>query len=119
MPREVISGLRDCAKALSIKRECSIAVARDLITDMLDVMVEEIERLDGVQFVNLFTIKKIFREERHGYNPATEEPMYIPARWTLRLTVGKGLLERKRQIVSRIDCANSERFMNPRSRDAP
>ena len=94
MPRENISGFHDCAKALSAKRGCSVSISHSIIHDVLDVMVEEIERLGGVQFVNIFTIKKYFRHERQGFNPATEEPMFIPARYTLRLNVGKGLFER-------------------------
>jgi len=94
MPRETISGLHDCAKALSMKQGCSIAVAQSTMTDVLDVIEGEIMRLGGVQFVDRFTIKKQFKQERRGLNPATKEPIIIRGRYTLRLTVGKALFEK-------------------------
>ena len=93
MPRETISGIHDCSKALSIKRGCSVPVAQSIVTDVLDVMIDEIMRLGGVQFVDRFTIKRCFKQERQGFNPATEEIMTIPERYTLKLTVGKALFE--------------------------
>ena len=94
MPRETISGIHDCSKALSIKRGCSIAVAQSMMIDMLDVVESEILRLGGVQFVDRFTIKKHFKPERQGFNPAVEDVITIPERYTLKLTVGKALFEK-------------------------
>jgi len=94
MPRETISGIHDCAKALSIKYGCSIATARRTVIDVLDVIEEEIMRLGGVQFVGRWTLKKHYKKERQGFNPASEKIMTIPGRYSLKLTVGKHFLEK-------------------------
>ena len=104
MPRQTISGIHDCAKSLSIKRECSIAVAKGIIHDVLDVMVEEIIRLGGVQFIDKFTIKQYFRCERQGSNPITGEPMSIPAKNALKFSAGKGLLDRLNPPQPTVKC---------------
>jgi nucleoid DNA-binding protein len=94
MPRETISGFYDCAKALSVKRGYTMKYAHSVVNDVLAIMVDEIDRLGGVQFVNLFTIKKHYKHERQGVNPSTAEPITIQGRYTLKLTVGQGLSKR-------------------------
>ncbi|MCL2456489.1 MAG: HU family DNA-binding protein, partial [Defluviitaleaceae bacterium] len=47
-----------------------------------------------LEFVNRFTLKKHYKEERQGFNPSTEEIMTIPGRFTLKLVVGKLLFEK-------------------------
>jgi len=95
MPRDgLISGMRDCAKALAAKRNYTIGEAKSIVTDVIDIIIDEIDRTGGVQFVNKLTIKKKYKHERQGINPSTQEPITITERNTLKLTVGKGLMKR-------------------------
>ena len=92
-----ISGIQECVKALSEKRKCSLAQAREIINDVLDVMEDEIMRTGGVQFVGRFALKTQSRAERDGRNPSTGEKISIPARNTLKLTIGSLLKDKLNQ----------------------
>lgn len=92
MPKKAgMSGIRECAKALAIKRGCTLADARTMVTDVLDVIEDELLRTDGVQFVGLFTLEKKEWAKRMGYNLHTKGQMEIPAKKGVKFKIGKNL----------------------------
>lgn len=92
MPRKAsIAGTGECAKALAAKRGITLAAAKEILADVLDVMEVELLRTGGLQFVGRFTLSVKERKERTGHNPFSKGPMVIPAKKTVRFSLGKRL----------------------------
>ena len=87
------SGIKDCVKSYAKKTGCPLSVADKVMRDAIDVLTEEIVNNGGVSFIGKFSIEVVTREARNGVNPSTGELHVIPARKTLKLTVGKQLKE--------------------------
>ena len=95
MPRKAnIAGMTECAKRLAVKRNITLAAAKEILTDVLDVMEDELIRTEGLQFVGRWTLSLYERKERIGHNPFSKEPMTIPAKKLIKFKTGKKLEER-------------------------
>lgn len=87
------SGIKECVKSYADKTGVTLAEADKAMRTAVEVIKEEIVNEGGVAFIGSFSIEVVDRKERQGVNPATREPMTIPAYKTLKLTVGKNLKE--------------------------
>ena len=95
MPRKAnIAGMTECAKGLAAKRNITLASAKEILSDVLDVMEDELIRTEGLQFVGRWTLTLADRKERIGHNPFAKEPMTIPAKKIIKFKTGKRLEER-------------------------
>ena len=87
------SGIKDCAKSYAAKFGVSVAEAEKIMRNAVEVIKDEIVNEGGVAFMGVFTLEAVDRAEKQGRNPATGEPMTIPAYRTVKLTAGKTLKE--------------------------
>ena len=95
MPRKAsIAGMNECAKNLAAKRDITLAAAKEMLTDVLDVMEDELVRTEGLQFIGRWTFSVADRKARVGHNPFAKTPMKIPAKRIVKFRIGKKLEER-------------------------
>lgn len=84
---ELISAVAE--KTLLSKKDSHKAV-----NAVLEVITEELEKEEKVTLVGFGTFEVRHRKERMGRNPATKEPIKIPASKSPAFRAGKGLKDR-------------------------
>ncbi|GHU93220.1 integration host factor subunit alpha [Clostridia bacterium] len=70
----------DFAQALAGKLGVSGRKASDTLSKVLDTIVDELKSGNSVQFTGFGKFETVQRGARAGRNPATKEPVTIPAK---------------------------------------
>lgn len=81
------------AKILAKNNDLSFVEAEKRVKEFLDTLEEGIkdEQYDGIQFVNLLTLRKQVRNSREGIIPKTGVKITIPDKIYVKATLGKKL----------------------------
>lgn len=85
-----LAGLQECADMLAQKRGISKSEAKDIMTDVVEIIATECKE-GGVSFKGVFTIKKAVKKGRSG--EINGHKYSNPDSNTLKITVGSKLSE--------------------------
>lgn len=77
--------------AVSAELRCSKAEASRAVQAVLDAIVRGVKDTGKVAVPGFGTFKKSHRKARMGRNPATKEPMPIPASVTMTFSASAGI----------------------------
>ena len=78
-------------KAAAAKAEVSAALAGRVLDAAIDAAVEAVKRGEGVQLIGLASLAIVNKPARKGINPATKQPINIPARKVVKIKPGSRL----------------------------
>ncbi len=62
-----------------------------VLTALADTLADAVQRGDDVRWAGVLTLEAVQRAGRTGRNPATGEPLEIPARRAVKLSAGSRL----------------------------
>ena len=78
-------------KAVAAKAEVSQALAAEVLRAAEDALVEAVKKGEKVQLIGLASVAIVNKPARKGINPATKQPISIPARKVVRIKAGSRL----------------------------
>ena len=81
---EIISALAD-------KTGLTKAQAKDFLNEMAELAKSEVKNNDEFTITGFGKLVKAHRKAREGRNPATGQPIHIPAKTTVKFRVGKAM----------------------------
>lgn len=87
----------DLIKALSTDVNCSQTVVKQILENLSDHIAREVRAGVPLRIPALGTFSSSKREERLGRNPATGEPVVIPAKIMVKFRAGKILQDKVEQ----------------------
>lgn len=77
--------------ALADKTGMTKAQAKDFLNEMAELAKREVNRNDEFTIPGFGKLVKAHRKAREGRNPATGQPIKIPAKTTVKFRVGKAM----------------------------
>lgn len=83
----------DLARKVSVKQDVTLSKARDIVSDVINSIVDILIEERGITFYNQFTLEVNQRAKRIGVNPHTGERIEFPAKYFLKARANKSLLE--------------------------
>ena len=81
----------ELVKAAAAKAEVSAALAAKVLDAAREAAVEAVKRGEGVQLIGLASLAIVNKPARKGINPATKQPINIPARKVVKIKPGSRL----------------------------
>ena len=88
----------DFAKEIAQKTGINKDAVRKILNTALDVIKEKIASNHHIEFRKFATFEVKFRKERIARNPKTNQPLKVPARYTVHFKPGKEL---KREVIKK------------------
>lgn len=77
--------------AVAAKAEVSKAEAQKVIDAAVEATIEALKSGDNVQLIGFATLSVVEKAARKGINPATKEPINIPAKKVVKFKAGAKL----------------------------
>ncbi len=85
---------KDLVDRITAKRKARRTCVRDIVQDFLDLMIEELERGNRIEFRDFGVFEVRSRAPRTAQNPRTLQRVLVPARNAVRFKAGRLLKER-------------------------
>lgn len=86
-------GITELSKSYAQKHKISIDKAHQIISSVLDEVVDAIYDFGGVQFIDKFTLEVKTRPSHTGTDPRTRKAITIPKTAYISARTGKSLKE--------------------------
>lgn len=84
-------GIKSLAEKYAEKHGVTQKCAEERVREMIDLLAEGLAdpEYNGVQFIDVLTMKKVIRKAKVGRNPITKIEVPIPERVGIKVEIGK------------------------------
>lgn len=84
----------DLIKNIASRADCKQSLVKQIIESLGEIVVNEVKQGELLRIPCLGTFSRSERSERLGRNPATGEPLVVPAKVSVKFRAGKVLQEK-------------------------
>lgn len=87
-------GIKSLAEIYAKKYGTTQKLAEERVREMIEILSDGLKdtEYDGIQFIDVLTLKKVNRKARIGRNPLTKVEVVIPPRVGIKVELGKSFM---------------------------